>query len=164
MRFQVRVIETKEFVGRWSVSNPFDLADLVDAECTSYECEYAPDRKNMTDAIWKPVVPEQFYYIPGMQLIRRDVTRDGLAVMQIGRETLIVDTTRYRVGENDRVVRFHPDGRLTVGSVLYDVGYSAMGRRGAAEEWRLMVQGDPSHVVRGRIRDHVAVLGAVIDP
>ncbi len=93
--------------------------------------------------------------VPGGELPSGDV-----ALMRVGRRTVMIHTRRYRPGPKDVAVLLHPDGRIAIGTVQ-QCGADPRQPRSALEVPRRPRKGDPK---AWRIADVVQVLGTVIKP
>ena len=86
--------------------------------------------------------------------------RDGIAVLHIEGVPVTVDTTRFKVGPDEPVVRLHNDGRISVGPVRTNGTPNWYGARGAAEPWKAAGPNVPAGTLRQS--DTVQILGVVI--
>ncbi len=101
---------------------------------------------------------------PEAALVPR-LDRDGLALMRIEGETVLVDTARFKLGPNELAVRIHRDGHISLGPVFYDgLLPSPHSAREAADEWKPPAPDGsyPPGVIF--TRGYVQVLGVVITP
>lgn len=85
-RFAVRYVGDERPFRVAVAADAYDLADIVDEDVDPNGCEFAPWRKDLSRAEWKPIVPAGYRYVVGLGLLDSDLVAENPAFAEIARQ------------------------------------------------------------------------------